>query len=175
MLLCLVQQEMQRFRSVHRNIWFSDGAHFQLDGRVNSRNHCFWRTEPTEEVVKRPLHSQRCTVSCAISAQGISRPIWMEDGAGNTATVTAMRYREILQRFWSDLGTRYSPRSGPTEDPVASAGRCAIPPCNRDQGLASRSLPGPCNRKGVGIEWPAHCPDSTPPDFFLWGHLKSKV
>ena len=29
--------------------------------------------------------------------------------------------------------------------------------------------------KGMNIEWPPYSPDLTPPDFFLWGHLKSQV
>ena len=28
---------------------------------------------------------------------------------------------------------------------------------------------------GHNIDWPARSPDLTPCDFFLWGHLKSKV
>ena len=29
--------------------------------------------------------------------------------------------------------------------------------------------------KKAQVTWPAHSPDLTPPDFFLWGYLKSKV
>ena len=157
------------------NIWFSDEAHFHLDGRVNSQNHRFWSTEPPEEVAERPLHSQKCTAWCAISAQGISGPIWVEDGAGNTATVTAIRYRKILQRFWSGLGTRY--RHDPDRQKIQWFQQDGAPPHRATETKAwlRDHFQDRLIAKGIGIEWPAHSPDLTPPDFFLWGHLKSEV
>ena len=41
------------------NVWFSDEAHFHLDGYVNSKNCVFWGTELPQEVLQRPYTVQR--------------------------------------------------------------------------------------------------------------------
>ena len=46
--------------------------------------------------------------------------------------------------------------------------------CQKGNLLAPGPFPGPPDCKGVGIEWPPHSPDLTPP-VFLWGHLKSAI
>ena len=41
--------------------------------------------------------------------------------------------------------------------------------------LLQKKFPGRVVSKRGDIEWPPRSPDLTPPDFFLWGFLKSKV
>ena len=36
-------------------------------------------------------------------------------------------------------------------------------------------FPGKLISRFGDVEWPSRSPDLTPPDFFLWGHLNSKV
>ena len=36
-------------------------------------------------------------------------------------------------------------------------------------------FPGRLMSKSGDLDWPPRSPDLTPPDFFLWGYLKSKV
>ena len=38
-----------------------------------------------------------------------------------------------------------------------------------------RKFPGRVVSKNGDIDWPPRSPDLTPPDFFLWGFLKSRV
>ena len=57
-------------------VWWSDEAHFHLNGQVNRQNYRFWAERPPEEVLEAPLHSPKVTVWCALSAQGIIDPIF---------------------------------------------------------------------------------------------------
>ena len=42
-------------------VWFSDEAHFWLDGQVNSRNVVYWGSATPGKVLTKPLHSQKVT------------------------------------------------------------------------------------------------------------------
>ena len=70
-------------------VWFSDEAHFHLNGVVNRQNFRYWGTEKPEEIAERLLHSPKCTAWCAISAVGLIGPFWFEDSDGDTVTITA--------------------------------------------------------------------------------------
>ena len=54
-----------------KNVWFTDEAHFYLNGIVNSQHCRIWGKEAPNEVNERPLHSDKCTAWCALSANGI--------------------------------------------------------------------------------------------------------
>ena len=51
--------------------WFSDEAHFHLNGYVNKQNTRFWATQNPHITVANPLHPERVTVWCALSSVGI--------------------------------------------------------------------------------------------------------
>ena len=85
------------------NVWFSDEAHFHLNGVVNRQNFRYWESEKPVEVAKRPLHSPKCTAWCPMSTHGIIGPFWFEDDGGDTVTVNAERCRKIPVKFWSAL------------------------------------------------------------------------
>ena len=83
------------------NIWFSDEAHFYLDGHVSPQNCRFWAAEPPDLVKEKPLHSPKVTVWCAISSSGIIGPLWFEDLGGKAVTINAEQYQEVLEEFWT--------------------------------------------------------------------------
>ena len=53
------------------NGWFSDEAHFHLNGYINSNNNVYWGTSPPQEVLQRPLHSSKVTTWCAMNSKTI--------------------------------------------------------------------------------------------------------
>ena len=57
-------------------IWFSDEAHFWLNGYVNKQNCRIWDEEQPEEVQVLPLHPQKTTVWCGLWAGGIIGPFF---------------------------------------------------------------------------------------------------
>jgi len=70
---------------------------------VNKQNFCYWSQANPRALHEKPLHSQKVTVWCIMSASGIIRPYFFENEAGNAVTVNADRYVEMLQNFTQKL------------------------------------------------------------------------
>ena len=87
-------------------VWFSDESHFYLDGKIHARNAIYWANGPPQFVLKRPLHSQRCTAWMALSSQGVVGPFWIEED-GETVNVNSTRYLAVLRKFKSSLGRKH--------------------------------------------------------------------
>ena len=54
-----------------QNVWFSDEAHFHLNGSVNRQNVRYWCSIRPHDVLEVPLHSPKCTAWCAMSAKAL--------------------------------------------------------------------------------------------------------
>ena len=157
-------------------VWFSDEAHFLLHGNVNRQNSRIWAGEPPPEAVsEHPLHSPKVTVWCALSASGVVGPFFFETPNGSTTTVDQHGYVEVLEKFWRQLqddpvqSNRRNPPVWFQQDGApAHTSRLALQWLDDHFGarLLSRKTPTP---------WPAHSPDLTPMDFYLWGYLKAEV
>jgi len=89
------------------NIWMSDEAHFHLSGFVNKQNFLYWSQANPRALHEKPLHSQKVTVWCGLSASGIIGPYFFENEAGNAVTVNADRYVEMLQNFFTPQLARF--------------------------------------------------------------------
>lgn len=59
-------------------IIFSDEAHFWLDGYVNRQNYRIWGSEKPELVRTKPLHPQKLTVWCGMTANRIFGPYFID-------------------------------------------------------------------------------------------------
>jgi len=57
--------------NISKKIIFSNEAHFQLDGYVNTQNCRIWGAENPRVIHEKPLHSQRATVWCGFWAGGV--------------------------------------------------------------------------------------------------------
>ncbi|XP_043224374.1 uncharacterized protein LOC122382732 [Amphibalanus amphitrite] len=155
-----------------QNIWFSDEAHFHLDGSVSSQNSRFWSTEKPDVVQEKSLHSSKVTVGCALSGRGIVGPVWFEDGSGDTVTVDQQRYQAVLMNFWKQAKTKY----GSLMD-LMWLQQDGAPPHTAKATLKwiENHFGDRLVSRGASRNWPACSPDLTPMDFFLWGHLKGQV
>ncbi|GFW89478.1 uncharacterized protein TNCV_3967681 [Trichonephila clavipes] len=65
------QNEIAVVPDFHKRIWFSDEAHFWLNGYVNKQNCRIWSEANPQVYVETPLHSEKLTVWCALWAGGI--------------------------------------------------------------------------------------------------------
>ena len=83
------------------NIWVSDEAHFHVSGFENKQNFHYWSQANPRALHEKPLHSQKVTVWCVMSASVIIGPYLFENEAGNAVTVNADRYVEMLQNFFT--------------------------------------------------------------------------
>ncbi|GFV88172.1 hypothetical protein TNCV_3243211 [Trichonephila clavipes] len=65
------QNEIAVVPDFHKRILFSDEAHFWLNGYVNKQNCRIWREANLQVYGETPLHPEKLTVWCALSAGGI--------------------------------------------------------------------------------------------------------
>jgi len=154
-----------------KNIWMSDEAHFHVSGFVNKQNFRYWSQANPRALHEKPLHSQKVTVWCAVSASGIIGPYFFEIEAGNAVTVNADRYVEMLQNFFTPQLARFPVNENTLFQQDGATSHTARMSMNAVNALFPNRV---ISRKG-DIPWPPHSPDLTPCDYFLWGYLKSKV
>ena len=151
------------------NVWFTDEAHFYLDGRINTQNNRIWSDRTPDVVAECQLHPPRCTAWCAVGSSGIIGPIWIEDDAGEVLTVTAERYRQVLQKFWAALQRKCVDTIN--EQWLQQDGAPAHAATATIRWLQERFGERVIAR-GTSFTWPPRSPDLTPPDFYLWGRVK---
>ena len=107
----------------------------------------------------------------AMSSTGSIGPFFFEDADGHTQTVNRERYVDILKRFWVALQ-----RGSPGADRLWFQQDGATPHTARvtlrwlEERFGTRLI-----SRGTDTPRPAHSPDLTPLDFYLWGFLKSIV
>ena len=65
-----------------------------------------WSDRPPAEAIETPLQSPKVTVWCAMGAQGIIGPIFVQNETGATVTVTQGIYQQVLVNFKSELRRR---------------------------------------------------------------------
>jgi len=149
----------------------SDDAHFHLSGFVNKQNFRYLSATNPIELHKRPLHSSKVTVWCAISSFGIIGPYFFEDERERAVTVTGPRYFHMLENFLGPAVARH-PVTGETFFQQGGATSHTA----RDSMAAVRNLfPSHVIFRYGDITWPARSPDLSACDFFLWEYLKSQV
>ncbi|GFT59285.1 putative transposable element [Trichonephila clavipes] len=65
------QNEIAVVLDFHKQILFSDEAHFWLNGYVNKQNCRIWSEANPQVYVETPLHPEKLTVWCALWVGGI--------------------------------------------------------------------------------------------------------
>ena len=152
-------------------IWFSDEAHFQLDGYVNKQNYRFWGTENPQICVESTSYPERITVWAAISNQGIIGPFF------NHQTISGKVYMDILENHFlpsarenGQIDRYWFMQDGATPHRTAAVFELLNQHFDdRVIGLGYR------NRYDTGIDWPPSSPDLNPCDYFMWGYIKDVV
>ncbi|GBN94833.1 hypothetical protein AVEN_207844-1 [Araneus ventricosus] len=74
-------------------IWFTDEAHFHLNGFVNKQNWRFWVSENPHLCEEKPLHSPKLIAWVALALEDRSRIEWfIQDGARPHRTEKVFRF-----------------------------------------------------------------------------------
>lgn len=161
-----------------KNICFSDECTFYLNGHVNKQNCRYWSDDNPH--VFREGHTQfpeKLNVWAGILGNAIIGPIFI-DGNLNGALYAEMLETAIEPLIVQELENQMNLDGNPnlTEDLLHFQQDGAPPHYVRPvrQWLDDHYPDRWIGRRGP-IEWPPRSPDLTPPDFFLWGHLKSVV
>ncbi|GBM19052.1 hypothetical protein AVEN_172514-1 [Araneus ventricosus] len=152
-------------------IWFTDEAHFPLNGFVNKQNWQFWGSENPYWCEAKPLYSPKVTVWAAVCSRGIIGPFFIRE------TVTSERYVAILEQF---VATQQVLEDRPRTEWFMQDG--ARPHHTEqvfrflDEYFGNRVIALEYPKfTGAGMDWPPYSPDLTPCDYFLWGTLKDIV
>jgi len=80
----------------------SDEAHFHLNGYVNKQNFRYWAAENPDMLHQKPLHSEKVTVWCGVSAFGVLGAYFFENATGQSVMVLSDRYVDPLREFLND-------------------------------------------------------------------------
>ena len=166
-------QKIDQDQTFLGKIWFSDEAHFYMNGQVNSKNYIFWGSQKPDEVYQKQVHDLKVTAWVAMSSQGIIGPYFFMDENSETVTVNSDRYLKMLTRFWREIG-RFVGIDMRDEQYFMQDG--AAPHTARIiiQWLADHFGEKVVSR-GTLNPWAPHSPDLNPLDFYLWGYLKDKL
>ncbi len=73
-------------------IWFSDKAHFWLEGYINKHNCRIWASSNPAVFLTKNLHPKKITVWVALSTQGLIGPIFVQKN------VDSLVHRKILKK-----------------------------------------------------------------------------
>lgn len=154
------------------NICFSDESSFFLNGTVNRHNCRFWSDENPH--VFHEVHTQtpqKVNVWAGIFGDQIIGPIFIDDN------LTGERYLRILEDLVYprlidivENDERYSEADLIFQHDGAPPHYAAAV-----REFLDANFPGQWIGRRGPVEWPARSPDLSPLDFFLWGHIKSKV
>ena len=98
MRLCTWLAARLRSPRFSKFFFMSDEAHFYLDGAVRKRNCRIWGTENPHETVDHDAYAPHITVWCAVTQKAVIGPDFFTERC-QTVTVTATRYKNMLERF----------------------------------------------------------------------------
>ena len=167
----MIKTKIDRREININRVWFSDEAHFYLNGYVNKQNYRFWGSENPNVAVSRTLHPQRLTVWAALCAEGIIGPILFHSSVNSknylemlrdTFIPTAHGLNKIASFWFQQDGAR------------PSRSRDVFSLLYEHFGNQVIALDFKNHFEG-GMDWPPYSPDLNPCDFFLWGYLKDRV
>ena len=157
---------------LERFLIMSDEEIFSLNGSVNKQNCRYWAPTNPRQLHERPLHSPQVVVWCAISAQGITGPYFLEGDDDVSVTENAERYNHMLETFFLpemrcrnwNMARAWFQQDGAT----AHTARLSM-------NTLHVAFPGRLLSRFGDIQWPSNSPDLSAADFFLWGYLKAQV
>jgi transposase len=163
MAVAELQEEDPQFL---RKVLFTDEASFTLHHAPNKQNHrCWSKTNPRSFYCNRTQYPRKINVWAGILNQTIIGPILID---GN---LTGEKYRSLLQ---GEISQRLADLQLEDEIYYQHDG-C---PAHNDR-FATEWLHNAFPGKVIGtyedLAWPARSPDLSCLDFFLWGHIKTKI
>ncbi|XP_076041907.1 histone-lysine N-methyltransferase SETMAR-like [Oratosquilla oratoria] len=169
-----LDEKLERSPGWLNNIWFSDEAHYHLNGTVNNHNNVFWGEEPPEEMSEKHLKGAKVTAWIAFNPRhGLLGPYWFQDGRGKTVIVNSERYCEIINKFNTELGQRFTVHQ---KSRMWFQQDGAKPHTAHDSLALLKELFG---SRVISFrtthEWAPHSPDLNPLDFWFWGASKGEV
>lgn len=155
------------------NVCFSDECSFFLNGTVNRHNCRYWAdSNPRIFHEVHTQHPEKLNVWAGIFGNQIVGPFFLP---GN---LTGEMYLELLENtIHPALVEILENNNNEYLENRLTFQQDGAPPhfAARVRQYLDETFPGRWIGRRGAIEWPPRSPDLTPLDFFLWGHLKSKI
>jgi hypothetical protein len=151
------------------NVWFSDEAHFHLDGVVYEQNVRIWASENPRVIHETVHHAPRITVGVAVSSHGLIGPIFCEETVNNGRYVS-MLHNTFVPHLLATLQTQWCLQDGAR--PHTANVVLIFLHDTFDSRVISDRLP---DRFSCGQNWTLNSPYLRSCDYFLWGFLKEKI
>ncbi|GFV90647.1 transposase [Trichonephila clavipes] len=117
------QKEIVVVPDFHKGILFSDEAPFWLNGYVNKQNCRIWSEVNPRVYVETPVHPEKLTVWCALSADGIIGPYFFKNDEGHNFQqdgATCHTARATIDLLKDTFGDHLISRFGPVKRPPRS-------------------------------------------------------
>lgn len=139
------------------NTFFTDEAWCHLSGYVNSQNFRIWSNDNPHSFIESPLHPIKIGIWVAVSRRRIIGPIFFEE------TINSIRYCNIIDQFYAELNDQERQTCWLQQDSATS----------HTSNYTMNHLTTLFNDRIIKKDlWPPRSPDLTPPDYFLFGHVK---
>lgn len=169
--------EIMSERAMHNgnfvfNVCFSDECSFFLNGLVNRHNCRYWAdTNPRIFHETHTQHPQKLNVWAGIFGNSIVGPFFLP---GN---LTGDMYLDLLENAIDPALTHIIENDPAYNEQELIFQQDGAPPhySQHVRNYLNNTFPGRWIGRRGAFEWPPRSPDLTPLDFFLWGHIKSKV
>lgn len=154
------------------NTCFSDECTFMLNGEVNRHNCRYWsESNPHLFEETHTQTPQKLNVWVGILGNHIIGPIFIDGNLNGTT------YFNLLEEIIDPMITDTLEHDNNLLEDQLTFQQDGAPPHydRRVRQFLNERFPGRWIGRRGPIEWPARSPDLSPLDFFLWGHLKSKI
>jgi len=162
-----VMERANNDRSFLRNICFTDECTFSLNNEPNSQNLRYWsKTNQHRFVETRTQYPQKINLWAGILGHHIIGPFFLE---GN---LTGEYFLELLQNHIGPALAEVAPEN---EETWFQMDGCPAHNTLAVREYLQNAFVGHVIGPHHTIGWPARSPDLSINDFFLWGHLKSRI
>lgn len=154
------------------NICFSDECSFFINGTVNRHNCRYWGdTNPRIFHETHTQHPEKLNVWAGIFGDHVVGPFFLP------GTLTGEMYLELLETAINPALTEIVENDERYLENRLIFQQDGAPPhyAHPVRNYLNQEFPERWIGRRGSIEWPPRSPDLSPLDFFLWGHLKSKI
>ncbi|XP_075910722.1 uncharacterized protein LOC142906541 isoform X3 [Petromyzon marinus] len=163
---CKIFLEMKNLEpDIHRLVAFSDEATFHISGHVNKHNCVFWGTENPRVVREHELDSPKVNVWCAVTGTGVVGPYFFEN-----TTINGGDFLHMMENYAEDNLPLQIRLTGYFQLDSAAPHFASNVRAHLNRKFERRWI-----GRGGPVNWPAHSPDLTPCDFWLWGMVMERV
>lgn len=150
---------------VKSHIMMTDECIFSLDSSTSPSHTRHWSNSKPNAVQQKPLQPKRQLVWCGMTARNVVGPYFFD------GPVNAESYQHMLETFLlPELRRLRLVRTIIFQQDGAPAHTARTSLEWLRGRFGDRVISRHCD-----LKWPARSPDLTPPDFFLWGHLKLQI